>query len=74
MNREKNEAEFEKNKNLKQYSMMGVPEVCGLQINDAEYFRKLVLPTLLVSLDNLVKERPPNPVEFLAYSLIKNKQ
>ena len=31
-----------------------------------------VVPTLLAGMSALVKERPPNPVEYLAHYLLKN--
>ncbi|XP_037060291.1 protein dpy-30 homolog [Peromyscus leucopus] len=37
------------------------------------YLDQTVVPTLLQGLAVLAKERPPNPIEFLASYLLKNK-
>eukprot|EP00041_Stephanoeca_diplocostata_P034648 m.1190863 g.1190863 ORF g.1190863 m.1190863 type:complete len:90 (-) comp24556_c1_seq25:2923-3192(-) len=37
------------------------------------YLDKTVVPILLEGLANLSKERPPNPIEWLAAYLMKNK-
>ena len=36
------------------------------------YLDQTVVPTLLQGLSALVKERPPNPVEYLATFLLQN--
>ena len=36
------------------------------------YLDQTVVPILLQGMSQLVKERPPNPVEYLAAYLIKN--
>ena len=36
------------------------------------YLDSTVVPILLQGLSQLVKERPPNPVEYLAQYLLKN--
>jgi protein dpy-30 len=37
-----------------------------------QYLDQTVVPTLLQGLSALVKERPPNPVEYLATFLLQN--
>ena len=36
------------------------------------YLDQTVVPILLQGMSQLVKERPPNPIEYLATYLIKN--
>jgi protein dpy-30 len=39
-----------------------------------QYFDQTVNPILLCGLKALAKERPPDPVQFLAEFLLKNKE
>ncbi|XKL61380.1 hypothetical protein PGB90_008437 [Kerria lacca] len=39
-----------------------------------QYLDQTVVPLLLSALSELVKERPPDPVGFLAEYLLKNKE
>lgn len=39
-----------------------------------EYLEKTVIPLLLQGMNALVKERPPNPVEYLAVYLLEHVQ
>jgi len=39
-----------------------------------QYLDETVIPLLQVGLDKLAEERPPNPIDWLASFLLKNKE
>jgi len=56
-----------------QKAAMGVQNKMNLQTAPIRtYLDSTVVPVLLQGLSALVKERPPNPVEFLATFLLQN--
>ncbi|XP_076464328.1 protein dpy-30 homolog [Babylonia areolata] len=50
-----------------------IPKVELQSMPTRAYLDKTVVPILLQGMSVLAKERPPNPVEFLAAFLLKNK-
>merc|ERR1712066_885606 len=46
-------------------------ELAGL--GDKEYLDQTVMPLVYIGLERLIHERPPNPVDWMAAFLLKNK-
>lgn len=46
-------------------------ELAGLV--DKEYLDQTVMPLVYIGLERLIHERPPNPVDWMAAFLLKNK-
>ncbi|XP_077997670.1 protein dpy-30 homolog [Glandiceps talaboti] len=50
------------------------PKVDLQSLPTRAYLDQTVVPILLQAMSTLAKERPPNPIEFLAAYLLKNKE
>lgn len=51
------------------------PKIVELQsLPTRAYLDQTIVPILLGGLSTLAKERPPNPIEYLAAYLLKNKE